>query len=305
MTSQLEETLAMHLRAAKLDPVREYQKTPTPNTNCKVCGTSFYASPGHTAKGWATTCSLKCRTLAKPNPRFIENDVLCKHCGTAFHVKPYQEKAGKGKVYCSNDCRIKATTIEKTCKQCKTTFTIPKSQANWSIYCSKQCRHDSALCRTPNCTCKTCGKEFYCKPYELKRSICAGTFCSAKCMTGSRGKVKLGDGKFASYLEVEMYAIIKNLNLDYGMTREFRFHEGRRWLFDFAWPDKKIGLEVHGGIWLGKSGAHTSDVGRARDMEKMNAAVMLGWRVLEVTAGHIRSGQAGKWVKVILAKVET
>lgn len=105
---------------------------------------------------------------------------------------------------------------------------------------------------------------------------------------------------YASYLEVEMFALIKILGLDVGMIREYRFHKTRKWRLDFAWPDRKIGLEVQGGIWLGKSGGHTSGIGRARDMEKMNAATLLGWRILEVTSSHIKNGEALEWVRDII-----
>lgn len=61
---------------------------------------------------------------------------------------------------------------------------------------------------------------------------------------------------------------------------EWRFHHERKWLMDFAWPDFKIAIEINGGIWRRGGGAHTGR-GHYRDMEKMNAALLLGWRVLQ------------------------
>lgn len=61
-------------------------------------------------------------------------------------------------------------------------------------------------------------------------------------------------------------------------TPELRFHPKRRWRFDFAWPAHRIALEVEGGVWTG--GRHTSSSGFLKDMEKYNAAALLGWRVL-------------------------
>lgn len=86
---------------------------------------------------------------------------------------------------------------------------------------------------------------------------------------------------------------------------EHRFHNVRKWRFDFAWPDNLVAVEVQGGIWLGESGAHTSAKGRARDCEKLNEAALLGWRVLEIVREHIRSGQALQWVEELLGKRET
>lgn len=59
---------------------------------------------------------------------------------------------------------------------------------------------------------------------------------------------------------------------------EFRFHPVRKWRFDYAWPDHMVALEVEGGIWT--RGRHTRGAGFAKDIEKYNAAAVLGWRVL-------------------------
>jgi hypothetical protein len=273
----------------------------TPNTNCIVCGSRFYASPGHVAQGWGQTCSINCRSKAKPNPRFIENDVSCKCCGKAFHVKPSQEKLGKGRTYCSSSCRKMATQAVMLCKNCKKEIVIPKSRVGKVSFCSMRCRRESAACATPNCKCKACGKDFYLKVSDINRGNGAGTFCSVGCMTNNKNKIKLEDGEFASYLEAELFFMLKSLGLNVGMMREFRFHETRRWRFDFAWPAKKIAAEVHGGIWLGKSGGHTSGKGRARDMEKINEAAVLGWRVLELTPDMIRSGEAVRYIERVMA----
>lgn len=71
--------------------------------------------------------------------------------------------------------------------------------------------------------------------------------------------------------------------------RQHRFCE-RRWLFDFAWPDIKLAVEVDGGTWVG--GRHTRPQGFAKDCEKLNRATMDGWRVLRYTGEMVRSGEA-------------
>lgn len=119
-------------------------------------------------------------------------------------------------------------------------------------------------------------------------------------MTKNRCKLKLKDGKYASHLEASMFVEIEHSELSGSMVREFRFHPKRKWRLDFAWPEKKLGVEVHGGIWSGKFGGHTSGKGRARDMEKMNEAVLLGWRVIEIASPHIKSGQAILWIKSLM-----
>lgn len=62
---------------------------------------------------------------------------------------------------------------------------------------------------------------------------------------------------------------------------EHRFHPVRRWRFDYAWPRHCLALEVEGGVWT--RGRHTRPAGFLRDVEKYNAAAVLGWRVLRTT----------------------
>lgn len=64
-------------------------------------------------------------------------------------------------------------------------------------------------------------------------------------------------------------------------TTEYQFHPERKWRFDLAWPDQKLAMEVEGGIWTG--GRHVSAAGFFKDMEKKNAAAVLGWRILYIT----------------------
>lgn len=75
-----------------------------------------------------------------------------------------------------------------------------------------------------------------------------------------------------------------------GPTREHRFHDTRRWRFDFAWPDRKIAAECEGGAWVG--GRHNRPDGFSKDMEKYNQAALLGWRVFRFDKAAIDSGRA-------------
>lgn len=72
--------------------------------------------------------------------------------------------------------------------------------------------------------------------------------------------------------------------------QEYRFHSKRKWRFDFAYPRKKIAIEVEGGTW--SKGRHTRGQGFEDDCEKYNEAVMLGWKVLRYTGKMIESGEA-------------
>ena len=67
---------------------------------------------------------------------------------------------------------------------------------------------------------------------------------------------------------------------------------GRRWRFDFAWPDLRLAVEVDGGIWIPGGGRHNRGAGYEADVEKLNVAVILGWRVLRFTPRHLANGSA-------------
>ena len=62
---------------------------------------------------------------------------------------------------------------------------------------------------------------------------------------------------------------------------EYRFHRDRRWRFDFAWPDVRCAVEIDGGAFT--RGRHTRGKGFEADLEKMNEATLLGWRVFRFT----------------------
>ncbi len=70
---------------------------------------------------------------------------------------------------------------------------------------------------------------------------------------------------------------------------EYQFSSLRKWRFDFAWIPGRLALEVEGGVWTG--GRHTSGAGFMSDMEKYNAGVILGWRILRCTPEQLSSGE--------------
>lgn len=65
------------------------------------------------------------------------------------------------------------------------------------------------------------------------------------------------------------------------LTEEHKFLEDRKFRFDFALPDIKVGIEIEGGLYA--KGRHTSVIGYNKDCEKYNLATLNGWRVLRFT----------------------
>lgn len=80
--------------------------------------------------------------------------------------------------------------------------------------------------------------------------------------------------------------------------REYVAIPDRKFRFDFAWPSVLVACEVHGAIWV--KGGHSTGSGITRDCEKLSLAASKGWRVLAVTAAHIKSGQAIDWIREAL-----
>lgn len=68
------------------------------------------------------------------------------------------------------------------------------------------------------------------------------------------------------------------------LVSEYRFHPTRRWRFDFAIPDKKIALEIEGGIWTEGKSRHFTGTGYTGDCEKYNLATVVGWHVFRFTS---------------------
>jgi len=86
-------------------------------------------------------------------------------------------------------------------------------------------------------------------------------------------------------------------------VRQFRFDLNRRWRYDFAIQpfDRKLAVEVQG-LTKGRAlGAHQRVDGLTREYEKLNAAVLAGWRVLLFTPAQVKSGYALETIKAALA----
>jgi len=73
------------------------------------------------------------------------------------------------------------------------------------------------------------------------------------------------------------------------------YQHDRDWRFDFAWPADRLAVEVDGGTF--SSGRHTRGTGYEGDCEKLNEAVLRGWRVLRVTTAMVERGDALEFVE--------
>jgi very-short-patch-repair endonuclease len=93
--------------------------------------------------------------------------------------------------------------------------------------------------------------------------------------------------------ELLMEKYLTELKLAY--QREYRFHPIRRWRFDFALTEHRIGVEVEGGAWI--RGRHLRPRGFEQDLRKANEATRMGWRIFRFTTNMIERGEAKTFLK--------
>lgn len=88
-----------------------------------------------------------------------------------------------------------------------------------------------------------------------------------------------------SELEIAFDVLWKRHGNGQEPKREFQFDlaNGRRWAFDFAWPDRLLAVELEGIFRFGDQTRHQTAAGFEADLEKYNRATELGWRVIRFT----------------------
>ena len=96
----------------------------------------------------------------------------------------------------------------------------------------------------------------------------------------------------ASYLE-ESFMTWLNRERIPPPEREYRFHPTRRWRLDMAWLGPKVAVEIEGVLPGG--GRHQKMVGFIQDCEKMEAALLLDWKVMRVPGPWVAEGERTIW----------
>jgi len=75
-------------------------------------------------------------------------------------------------------------------------------------------------------------------------------------------------------------------------VREYRAIPGRRYVWDFAFPEQKLLVEVQGGVWMRTRSGHSTGTGVRRDCQKLNIATLNGWRSLAFTSDLVANDEA-------------
>lgn len=80
-------------------------------------------------------------------------------------------------------------------------------------------------------------------------------------------------------------ALLRREKLPAPITEHVFAKPDRKWRFDYCWPDAKLAIEKQGGIFV--RGKHSRGVGQLKDFEKLNHAILRGWRVLQFTPAQL------------------
>jgi very-short-patch-repair endonuclease len=67
------------------------------------------------------------------------------------------------------------------------------------------------------------------------------------------------------------------------LVEEHKFHEKRKFRFDYAFIDERVAVEEDGGQWGPFGGRHNRD----SDREKINLAIECGWVVLRYSTQQL------------------
>lgn len=84
--------------------------------------------------------------------------------------------------------------------------------------------------------------------------------------------------------------------------RQYKFATsiGRKWASDFGFYSDRVLVEVEGGLYRRGGGAHSTGPAIERDMEKLNDATLLKWRMLRFTTEEALNGTALAFIKLVI-----
>ena len=116
---------------------------------------------------------------------------------------------------------------------------------------------------------------------------------------GRSKRPKVKGEKVPNEFEAKLARELKTLKIKF--EQEFYFHHDRKWRADFHLIDKKILVEIEGGIWSG--GRHTRGKGYLGDMEKYNAATMMGYQVIRFSTDQVKSGHAIQQLEKMVGEI--
>ena len=90
-------------------------------------------------------------------------------------------------------------------------------------------------------------------------------------------RIKRIHSQFTDWLTLNNIAFVK----------EYRFCKERKWKNDYYLPELNTAIEVEGGVFAG--GRHVRGIGYLKDIDKYNAVVMAGIKLLRIDTDRLNS----------------
>jgi very-short-patch-repair endonuclease len=102
------------------------------------------------------------------------------------------------------------------------------------------------------------------------------------------------------------------------VVSEYKFCDTRKWKFDFYIPKYKIAIEVEGGVYKKRTykdkngrlitvqgGRHNSAKGFLNDMEKYNAASLLGYTLFRFTHENLITSYCLDMISMYISEIDS
>lgn len=83
-------------------------------------------------------------------------------------------------------------------------------------------------------------------------------------------------------------------------VRQHFYAPPRKLRADFAWPERRLLVEVQGGVFNRK--AHGSITGVLADIDRLNAATIAGWHMLRFVPDQVKNGSALAVIESVIEK---
>lgn len=263
---------------------------------CQKCGKPF-TSPYRDAKYCSRHCYYAARWHTTPHPPTAVT-LTCAVCGRPFQCPRYQ--VAQGRKYCSLSCQRKGRAplvaaklcrkVTKVCGVCHKSYTVLRSQAKGSHYCSVACKNTGFVGRfvgdkSPHwvrritCVCQNCGKEYGLVPCLASRN----QFCSRACAATWQMKHM----HHPTSIEVAIARLLTSKSISYQQEQVVG-----KYLCDFLLPDHALIIECDGLYW------HSSAKTRHKDKERDAWLLAHGYSVLRLPEDKIKVDQDWCWQQI-------
>jgi hypothetical protein len=133
-----------------------------------------------------------------------------------------------------------------------------------------------------------------------RRGLRLAALPAGASLSGIGAQLKADNGRFQAALAVQVRLLVFSAPVPTTIASNATPFPGRKVEIDIALVDWRVGVEVQGGIWRKRGGAHSRPANIERDIEKQQLALMHGWIIIPVTTRQVKSGRALATIAAVL-----